>query len=308
MTTTQNLIAYGSFTSDGNPRTIEIPSGVDYIMVENYSTWGTAPSAVVKSWWQRGMANGSAHELTEGVASALTATAITTNGFTEITPQTGIGAAVAITAITNASPMVASTATTPAVGDIVRVYNTTAAFQYAGMDFSVTAVNPGVSMSFGYTTAPGSAATAGTYRRLPFDLQYYPRKRYITGITAGATTVIQLSVTHGYVVGQKVSIRVPAGWGMVELNGQTGNITAINTATNTLTVDINSAAYTAFAWPTSATAAAGISFPHIVPAGEITILTGAFKDEGYIGMYLGSGVVGANTNVMRWIAYKGEAI
>jgi len=309
-----NLIAYGSFTSAGTATSLEIPSGVSYFEIENRSTWGTGPAAVVKSWWQTGMANDSALQISESGANALTAGVITTLGVTPVDysdPQ--IGGASAITAITAASPAVASSATTANVGDIVRIYGTTGMLQVAGYDFTVTATNPGVTMTLGYLPAAGfaAAATAGFWRKLsPYDLQFYPRKRYITAITQAASAVVTLSVTHGYAIGQKIRFHVGSAFGMTEIDGLLGTITAINTTTNTLTVDIDSSGFSAFAFPTSAITAAQKPTPaHIVPVGEATtILTGAVSNEGYRGLYLGTGVVGASTNVMQWRAYKGTAL
>jgi hypothetical protein len=316
MSTTQNLIAYGSFISDGNARTISIPSGVSYFEIENRSTYGTAPAAIVKSWWQTGMANNTAMQWNEAAGtSILSAVAAATNGIAFVQSPIAPGAASAITAITNATPAVVSSATTPLVGDIVRIYGTTGMLQASSLDYTVTAVNPGVTFTLGYLPAGAgqlnflAAATAGFWRRVA-DYQYYPRKRFVTFITQAAQAVVTLSVTHGYVVGEKVTIYLPdARFGMTEINGLTGTIQAVNPATNTVTLDIDSTAFTAFTYPTSAQAAAGCSFPNMVPAGEVaTILTGAFSDQGFRGLYLGTAVVGANTNVMQWRAYKGEAL
>jgi len=313
MTHASTLLAYGTFTSDAAARTLELPSGISYFEIENRSTYGTLPGAVVKSWWQNGMTNGTAFQISEaggtGIHSSVLAAA---NGITPVNTGTStIGAAIAVTAVTAATPAVASTATTPAIGDIVRVYDTTGMLQIAGYDFTVTAVNPGVTMTFGYLPAVGfaAAATAGFYRLLPNDLTFYPRKRYITAITAAAQAVVTFSVTHDYVVGSKISFRVPAAFGMTQIDGMTGTVTAISTANNTVTVDINSTAFTAFAFPTSAIAALGVTPAHAVPAGEVaTILTSAERDVGYAGLRLGTAVVGANTNVMQWRAYRGETI
>ena len=258
------------------------------------------------------MANGSAKQISESGASALSAVNLAINGITPVDySDPTLGAAVAITAITNATPAVASTATTVSVGDIVRVYGTTGMLQIGGYDFTVTAVNVNVTQTFGYLPAAGfgAAATAGFYKKLsPYDLQFYPRKRYITAITqAAAGAVVTLSVTHGYVVGQKIRFHVGSAYGMTQIDKLIGTITAINTTTNTITVDIDSSAFTAFAFPTSAVYAATKPTPaHIVPVGEVsTILTGAVDNVGYRGVYLGTSVVGANTNVMQWRAFKG---
>ena len=312
MSTTQGLIAYGTYVSDGSPRTIELPADISYFEIVDRSGYGTHPAAVVKSMWHHGMNNGAAMQISEAAATGiLSAPAqLTAGGVSLINWNTSIGAAVAMTAVTNANPAVASSASTAVVGDIVRVYGTTGMLQIAGMDFSVTAVNPGVTQSFGYLNAAGfgAAATAGNMRILPFDLQSYPRKRYITAITQAASAVMTMSVTHGYVVGQKVFISVPTGYGMTEMDGLTGEITAINTTTNTITVNINSSAFTAFAYPTSANASL-YSKPHIVPAGEVaTILTGAYRSSYSCGIKLGASVVGVAGHTMDWIAYRGESV
>jgi hypothetical protein len=256
------------------------------------------------------MANYSAQQFSEAGDGTLSAVAVTTNGIAEITWPTGPGSEVAITNISKANGAVALTGTTTAIGDIVRIYDSTDMYQIASMDFTVTAVNAGVSITLGYLNSTGFAdvASAAKYRKVS-DLKYYPRKRYITAITAGATTDIQLSVTCGYSVNEYITVYCTSDFGMSEINGKTGKITAVNTTTNTITVDIDSSTFTAFAFPTSAAAAAGVTFPTTVPAGEFaTILTQAYVDKGAIQIYLGSSVVGANGKVMDWVAYKGELI
>lgn len=310
MSTPLSMIAQGSYTSDALARVIQLPVIPDYFEVFNSSTWGTAPTAVVKSWWYNGYAAGRASTLTEGGASALTATAIAAAGlgFTVIDYNALVdGPAIATTAETNANPCVVASATTPSVGDIVRLYNITAMQQISGMEFSVTAVTPGVNFTIGYLNAAGFAApgTNGFYRRLPADLAFFPRKRYITGITAANPCVVTMSVAHDYVIGDYVTITVPTAFGMTQINGVTARVTA--TTVSTITLALDSSAFTAFAFPTSAVAAAGVSFPCVVPAGEVaTILTSATRNVGYIGMKLDTGVVGANGNVMYWRAFKAD--
>ena len=310
MSTPLSLIAQGSFISTGAARVVELPVVPDYFEVFNSSTWGTAPTAVVKSFWYNGYAAGRASTITEGGASALSATAIAAAGlgFTIVDYRSLTdGPAIATTAITNANPAVVSTGTTPSIGDIVRIYNQTQMQQIAGMDFTITAVTPGVNMTLGYLNAAGFAnpATNGFYRRIPADLTFYPRKRWITGITAANPCVLTVSVAHDFVAGEKITIHCPAAFGMTQIDSVTATITAVTAST--ITINIDSSAFTAFAFPTSAVAAAGVSFPHVVPAGEIaTILTGATRNVGYIAMRLDTGVVGANTNVMYWRAFKAD--
>lgn len=312
MSTPLSLVASGSFTSTGAARTITLPSPVDYFEIRNRSIWGSNPAdLVVESRWQRGYGAGQATTISEAATGVMSATLVAAGGagFTEIDQSSlADGALVALngTEITNATPAVASTATTPVVGDIVRIINPTGMLQIGGMEFSVTAVTLNTNFTLGYLAAAGfaGAATGGSYRVIPAH-RYQPARRWITGITAAASAVITLSVTHNYTVGDIIKVRVPAGWGMTQIDGLEGEVTAIDTTNNTITTDINSAAFTAFAFPTSAVAAAGISFPEVVPVGEIaTQLDNPIDNTSLYGIRLGTAVVGSNTDVMDWIAYS----
>lgn len=309
MSTPLALIAQGHFTSTGAATTIELPKRPDYFMIRNRSTWGTAPTAVVQSEWFYGYGDGQATTITEGGGSALTATAIAAGGagftFVDLSSQTP-GALVATgTAITAATPAVVADATSPAVGDIVRMINTTGMLQIGGMDFTVTAVTPGVNFTLGYLPAAGfaAAATNADYRVIPAKY-YSPYRRWITAITAANPSVITVSVAHNYLVGDRISIHNPdANFGMPEINGLEATITAVTAST--ITTDINGAAFTPFAFPTSAVAAVGVTHPTVTVVGEVaTKLTSSLTNTAYYGMYLDTGVVGANTNVMDWMAFS----
>jgi len=72
---------------------------------------------------------------------------------------------------------------------------------------------------------------------------------------------VTLSVTHNYIVGQKVTFKIPtvtaAAFGMTQLNGITATIIRTNDADadglfNTITVDVDTTGYTAFALPLTA--------------------------------------------------------
>jgi len=309
MSTPLAMIAQGHFTSTGAATTIELPKRPDYFVVRNRSLWGSAPTAVVQSEWYYGYADGQATCITEGGASALTATAIAAAGagftFVDLSDQTP-GALVATgTAITNANPAVVSDAGNPAVGQIVRVFNTTGMLQISGIDFTVTAIAAGVSYTLGYLDASGfgAAATNADYRVIPAKY-YTPYRRWVTNISTAAAAVISVSVAHNYLVGDKITVFCPdANFGMTEINGVQGTVTAVTA--NTITTDIDTTGMTAFAWPTSAVAAAGVTHPTVTIAGEVaTKLTSTIDSTAYYGMYLDTGVVGANTNVMDWMAFS----
>ena len=104
------------------------------------------------------------------------------------------------------------------------------AYQLAGMDFSVGTIVANTSFALAYTgVAPGDAAPgAGTYRIISNDPIYYPRRRFITNIIPGVTTQVQLSVTSGFNVGEKIQLLVPVIWGTKELNGRVGQVLSLS--------------------------------------------------------------------------------
>ena len=305
----QEIDYSGSIVSTGSPVSININAGFDEFHIRNLTTLA-AGSGIVESIWYKGMNNyaGITNTLAGGT---ITSTVITAAGFTYYDTATAtIGPAYAITAISKAAPGVASSGTTPVAGQIVRIYGTTSMLQIAGMDFTVGTVAAGVNFQLAYltTSAFANTATGGYWRLLPVDYKFYPRKRYITAITQAASAVVTLSVTHGYEVGEYVYFTIPSSFGMVEMNGLTGQITAIDTTANTVTLNINSSAFTAFAFPTSATAAAGSSFANMAPAGEVaTLLDGAITDSGARGITLGSAICGTAGDVMEFWAYRSES-
>ena len=309
----------GTFVSDGNAFNLSLPSDAQEFELYNLTSLGIAGATtpVMRAEWALTMPDGTAIRGTKTNGSDVIAwDSIATLGFTRIADSGAAtpGAAVAQTATSNANPSVVLTAGVTAVGDIVRIINNTGAQQITNIDYTVTAINAGVSFSIGYVgSAPGSAGTGGFYRRIPFDSMYYPRNRTITAITAAASAVITMSVTHGFTVGQRVKIIVPAAWGMTQMNNQYATITAINTTTNTITVDVNSSAFTAFAYPTSVIAAGGITQAQVVPVGEAAtspyqnLLDDATRNTSFRGITVGTGVQ-TNGETYRWIAKRGVAI
>jgi hypothetical protein len=100
---------------------------------------------------------------------------------------------------------------------------------------------------------------------------------------------------------------------MTEMNKLTGTITAV--ATNTVTVDIESSAFTAFAFP--ATAAVPFTPAVMVPVGEaaeesyVNLLDDATTNTGYIGIQLAAGTTspaGALNDVIYWVAGKSFSV
>jgi hypothetical protein len=330
MSTPIHALLTGSFTSDGATKNISLPSGYDSFEMLNITDIGSAESAtpVMRAQGTSSMSAGSAYYnlKTSGAATNALELSTTSGGFTFVTDSasTAIGASVALnsTEINRANPAVADTATTTGLVDsvsVVRLFNTTGMLQVSGMDFTVGTIVASTSFQLKYLNNSGFAAdaTSGQYRIINADPRFYPRNRYITAITAASSAVITLSVTHGYTVGQAVRIIVPDAFGMTQIDGLLGTITAISTANNTITVDINSTGFTAFAFPTSATAATGVTFAQVVPVGEAAInsssqaygnlLDDATDNTSYTGISIGT-TVQTTGKVYQWFARKGVSL
>ena len=335
---TNNPVMSNTFTSNGVSQIISgLPSDLVKFEMYDLTYFGSAAASTTEeiAWWVNGLAAGSAYvgNKTNAAATIAITSMITTNGFTFFNPSTTsvLSNAVAITGVSQAAPAVASTGSTLGLnnGDTVRIYGTTAMLQISGYDFTIGGIIANTSFTLAYlnSSAFAAAATAGFWRRVNVPAPYYPAARLITAVGLSATgtvpanaTRITLSVNHGYTVGQMVRLYCSAQFGTSQLNGQLAMISAVGNAdasgfTNTIDVLINSAAYTAFAFPTSGQAAAGDLLPQVVPVGENAInsatypfgnsLQDATVNQSRCSMTLGSSVVGANGDQILWIAYRG---
>lgn len=308
------LVASGSFTSSGASKDIPLRSDFDFFETLNLTQAATtqATGRGIKFEWRRGFADDNAVRTGKGAnVNTTEMTVVTSGGFSRIdqSVQT-LGAAVTGTAVTAASPAVATIISHGfSTGDRVRVYSTTGMLQISGMDFHVTVVDADT-FQLTYLPAAGfaAAATAITARRVPNNPIYFPERLYITNITQAAQAVVTLSTTHGMAVGGKIRFNVTADNGMTQINGLIGEIVAVNTTTNTVTVDINTIGFSAFVFPTSATAALGYTQAQVIPVGEIaTILTEATTNEAQILMRLAAGAqapAGSSGDVIYWRAWK----
>ena len=316
------IIQQGRFTSAGTNVTIQLPSGVDWMRVYNYtqSASGTGSGQVVESYWQNGMAQGTGLVWTKTATTlASVSAALASGGFflVDSSVQTPGLLQATITAISNATiPVVTNTGTNGLLpGSVVKLINVAGGQQLGGTDFTVGYNSlSGTTFSLDYM-ATIAAGTTGSFRQIYFDPIFYPRKRTITKISQATQAVVTLSVTHGYTVGQLVRMHVPAEFGMTEMDGLSGTIVAINTTTttgNTITLDIDSTAFTTFAWPVSSNLA--FTPAECVPYGEDTafatandlnVLDDATVNEAYIGMILTGGAgspAGASSDVIYWTA------
>jgi hypothetical protein len=292
------ILTQGTFTSTGASQRIPVQSSADYFVVKNLTqlaTTQTTGRGVMFEWFSNpGMADYSAYMTSKtNSTNALNYSLITTGGFLYVKtyPYSTGPAANAITAITNANPAVVSQVNTYTNNDIVNIYNTTGMLQTAGIPFQISSVSGTGYTLLGLpaTIANGfaSAGTGGNTRFLSTYAAVEPEFLYITGISQGAQAVISTSIDPApyYVVGQKIHFSIPDAFGMEELNQQTAVITAINGVSASgsigaynITVNVNTSAFTAFAFPSSALIATGGSYPTLSSAGQSAqknILTGA---------------------------------
>jgi hypothetical protein len=296
------ILQTGTLTSTGANQTIVLRSDFDWIRVTNETqTWaqpGGGNAAGVQWYWRRGNTAGQGTlYYKSGAADGILATQITAGyGFYPINSSTlTAGAAIAVTAGTNATQPVYSTGTTApiAVGSIVRLYGTNQT-NLNGLDFTVGAVTAATNFTMSATlpAVPGSTAgAAGYWRFVAPDLATYklfaPARRTIANITAANPAVVTTLVDHGYVTGQVVRLNVPAVCGMTQMNGLTGTVTV--TAVNTFSINIDASAFTAFNFP--AIASVPCTYAEVLPIGAIsTVLSDATYNQGYIGVTLAGGL------------------
>lgn len=247
----------------------------DFVLLKSITGWGEASEAqAIEWWWEKSMAQGSANgilQASEGSTPqlpAMTAYTISSNGITTYdTANPPSFAALATTAITGiAGTFVVTMANTGSisVGDSVRLYNTTGELQIAGYSFQVTAVSANTSITLGYMASSGitfaADATAGSVLKY-IPNKMYPRKRFIANITQAAQGVVYFTSQNDFTAGEIVSFRVSSAFGMAEINNKTARVLSVtNSATvSSITLDLDTSGYTAFAFPTSAVAAAGVS-------------------------------------------------
>jgi hypothetical protein len=162
------------------------------------------------------------------------------------------------------------------VGDYVRLYSTTGELQIAGYSFQVTAVTANTSITLGYMASAVSAgglatfAAAGTagFVKKYIPGRNYPRAMRVAMITKAAQAVVYFTRKNDFTPGEIVSFRVPSAFGMIEINNKAVRVLSVtNSATvSSITIDLDTTGYTTFAFPLSATAAAGVSPAFCVPA------------------------------------------
>jgi len=337
------MIAGGKFTVTASTAVdVECQSQnpPDFIIARNLGSsattgWGELSDAQEIEWfWEKSMAQDTAkgiRQTSDASNPAMIATFASSDGIrTYDTTNPPTFAALAATAITgNAGTFIVSMANTGtiAVGDYVRLYATTGELQIAGYTFQVTAVTANTSITLGYMASSGMtfAADATAAQVIKFiPNRMYPRWRWIANITQAAQAVVYFTEKNDFTPGEIVSFRVPAEYGMTEINNKEVRVLSVtNSATvSSITIDLDTSGYTAFAFPTSAVASAGVSPAVCVPSASGVVpdngsatspqqppgtnLRDAFDDRNTRLIHFGGSLFanGTTGDVWMWQAYK----
>ena len=315
-------IFQGNFESTGVAEILNLRGGVDWIEVFN-STVADAGAAVgsgYQFYWQRGMAEGRGFAYSNPAVPVMAQLAATTGFYTvDSSVQTTSISPAVITNISNANPPRVTSANHGLItGDIVRLVSTVGALQIDGIDFRVTRIdanNFDLSWMAPIVTAAAPGAAARFYK-LSNEAIYKPKQRVITSITQAAQAVIKFAAPHDFTVGQEIRLKVPVvtpvAYGMSEVNNLQVTVVAISVANNTVTVDLDTTGFTAFAFPL--TADVPFTPAQAVPIGEDTavanffgadVLGDATFNTAIIGMKLQPGVLspaGAIGDIIYWKA------
>ena len=313
----QGQVLYkGHFTSDGNPRTIDFPGDVTNYFQMNWTQWNSTanPGVLKRAWFHDSMPNGSYLGVKNTDAAATDESILAlTGGFTRIAPDNVVTfAATAITAVTQANPaQITSAGHGLLAGDLIYINNVTGMQQISGWVFRVRSIVDPNNFTI-YLDSSGFAApgTGGTVRKGVDPLGFFPQHNYISAITQAANCVVTVTwalPSTNFPVGSKWRFNVPAVNGMVEIDGLLGTVLAASDVANTVTFDIDTTGFTAFALPASA--GVPYTFPQVTPVGEDnTILAAAVTNDGFRGLELGTAVVGVASDEIKWWACKGELI
>lgn len=297
-------LARGRFVSTGQAQVVNLPFQPDRVRLINFTAAGTAISGaaaqnkVPYAEWDAYMGQGFAVQqvYVGATPSVLQYDTVITNGISTFSAGQLLqfGPTLTVTTITKANPAVVTTTTAHGLksGDVVVLEGifqdaTTGMPQLNGLPFTVT-VTGATSFTIPWNTnqseytAINSLAVGFTgsprVKKVLYPYLYFPGTAFISNITLGTTTTVDTTDAHNFVVGQEVAFRVPSEWGTVELNSLPnlltpgspvyGYVVAV-TDYNTVVVNIDSSAYTAFNSNIDFDDVPGLSYPQIVAVGDV---------------------------------------
>jgi hypothetical protein len=302
------------------------------IMVYDETQWGASGTGfeVIQSmFWDSSFPTQTKVTYYNAAGTALLNSAVTTNAISQYDGHNSVllGTPVTGTTITKANPAVATaTAHGFQTGQQVIITNNVVMKQLGGIIFTVTVTGANTfTIPINTNTANFTAETGFTVTPVSVGPLFYPQRTTITGITAANPMVITTATNHGLTVGQQVRLSIPSVFGMQQANFLTSVITATTATTITLG-NLNSAAFTAFAWP----AATAIPFTdaQVIPIGSgpapftfgnitynMDVLDDATLNQQFQGFTIGAGllqtasssVIGiVASDVLSWTAWRGD--
>lgn len=283
-----------------------------------------SPGPVKYAVWQTGMAVGSAMctANTNGAATD-TSTFLTSGGVTPVTSAANLyGASQGGSGITKASPAVMTLTNSNVynTGDVVLLESTTGALQFSGIPWVVsktgaTTYNLGLSGNLFDSTGFAAAATNVVARQLLFPTAFTPYVSYIVSLTTGATTTVVTSAPHGLSAGDFVRLVIPSPWGTTQISGQQGQVISVSANGLSFVVGINSSAASAFAFPTTAQAGAGVTWPQVIPFGDqASAFDLSATDNDFQGLIIGNSatagaaILSENSALCIWRAQKSARV
>ncbi len=288
-------IARGSFTSTGLAEIINLPFKPQYVQFTNYTNAFTAPasSQVVSAEWYSSMGQGFAVQNVYDATPDLVMDAVITGGIStfEAGQMLIFGPTFVVSDVSKAAAALVTTTTAHGLksGDVVILEGlfqttTTGMPQINGIPFTVTVVSPTTftipwnTNQSNYTVISGAATGTPRMKQVLYPYIYFPGTTFISAITLGTTTTIDTTDAHNFVVGQEVAFRIPSQWGTVELNSLPNvlipgspiyaYVIAV-TDYNTVVVNFDSSAYTAFNSNQTVASVPGLSYPQIVAVGDV---------------------------------------
>lgn len=292
--------AKGSFTAPGTSYPVNLPFVPDFVQLWNLTNIATAGADKMQTavWDSRltqvvgGVTYNPTMLTIYNGGSATVADVIYTNGISSFQGALALqyGPQIQVASIPKADPTVVTTGTNHgyAVGDTVVMEGlyqsaTTGMPQICGIPFTISAVTSNTftikwnSNQSNYTAISGSP-TGAYVRKVLYPFLYVPQDNIVSYLTLGATTTVTTSMYHNLETGQLVAFRIPSSWGTTQLNslpnlvipGQPVYGTVVSITDNwTFVVNINSASYTAFNTNQTVASVPGLTFPQVVPIGDL---------------------------------------
>ena len=298
--TEYSRMAKGSFTSTGAAQVVNLPFVPDYVEMTNVTAWITpADHGVPFAKWDSRFLNATPANVT--LIEVFNATPVLTTdsvlqsagGISTFTAGLMLqyGTTLTVTDITKASPAAVTTSANHGYksGDVVILEglyetSTTGMPQINGIPFTVTVTGattftiPWNTNQSNYTVISAAATGTPRVKKVLYPNLYFPGTTVISAITLGTTTTIDTASAHNYVVGQEVGFHIPSQWGTTELNENSntvvpsspfyGYVVAV-TDYNTVVVNIDSSAMTAFNTNQTVASVPGLSFPQISAVGDV---------------------------------------